>query len=66
LKVVASLPGANASYVIPVRQASDLLTASFKFHLAADTLAVQLTVPLVGPVEDFHLQVIQDVDGYPE
>jgi hypothetical protein len=24
------------------------------------TLAVQLTVPLVGPVEDFHLQVTQD------
>jgi hypothetical protein len=24
-----------------------------------DTLAVRLTVPLTGPVDDFHLQVIQ-------
>ncbi len=51
----------SASYAIPVRQASVLLTASFRFCLAADTLAVQLTIPLVGSVEDFHLQVIQDI-----
>ncbi len=47
----------NASYAIPVRQASALPAASFRFHLAMDTLAVRLTVPPVGPVEDFNLQV---------
>ena len=44
-------------YPLPVRQASDLPTASSRFHLAIDTLAVQLTLPLAGCVEDFHLQV---------
>src|SRR5437762_11326134 len=44
-------------YPLPVRRASALLTASFRFHLAMDTLAVQLTLPLAGRVEDFHLQV---------
>jgi len=34
-----------------------LPSASFRFHLAMDTLAVRLTVPLAGPVEDLHLQV---------
>jgi len=47
----------TASYAIPVRQASVLPSASFRFHLAMDTLAVRLTVPLAGPVEDLHLQV---------
>ena len=46
-----------ASYVISVRQASALPAASFRFYLTIDTLAVRLTVPLTGPVEDFHLQV---------
>ena len=46
-------------YPLPVRQASTLPSASFRFHLAVDTLAVRLTVPLTGPVDDFHLQVIQ-------
>jgi hypothetical protein len=41
-----------------VRQASALPTASFRFHLAMDTLAVQLTLPLAGCVEDLHLLVI--------
>jgi len=41
-------------YPLPVRQASILPTASFRFHLAMDTLAVQLTLPLAGCVEDFH------------
>ena len=45
-------------YPLPVRQASTLLSASFRFHLAADTLAVQLTLPPAGCVEDFHLQVV--------
>jgi len=31
-----------------------LPAASFRFHLAMDTLAVQLTVPPVGSVGDFH------------
>ena len=36
---------------------SALPSASFRFAVARDTLAVQLTLPLVGRVEDFHLQV---------
>jgi hypothetical protein len=31
-----------------------LLTASFRFHLAMDTLAVQLTLPTTKRVRDFH------------
>jgi hypothetical protein len=46
-------------YPLPVRQASALPTASFGFRIAPDTLAVQLTLPLAGCVEDFHLQVIR-------
>ena len=46
-----------ASYALPVRRASALPAASFRFHLTMDTLAVRLTVPLVGSVEDLHLQV---------
>jgi magnesium transporter len=34
-----------------------LPAASFRFHLTADTLAVRLTIPPVGLVEDFHLLV---------
>ena len=45
----------TASYAVSVRQASALPAASFGFHLAVDTLAVRLTIPTVGPVEDFHL-----------
>jgi hypothetical protein len=44
-------------YPLAVRQTSALPTASFRFHLTMDTLAVQLTLPLAGCVEDFHLQV---------
>src|SRR5438309_6745697 len=44
-------------YPLPVRQASVLPSASFRFHLTVDTLAVRLTLPLAGCVEDFHLQV---------
>ena len=44
-------------YPLPVRQASALLTASSRFHLAIDTLAVQLTLPLAGCVGDLHPQV---------
>ncbi|RYZ51715.1 MAG: hypothetical protein EOP07_20845 [Proteobacteria bacterium] len=48
---------AAASYAVSVRQASALPSASFRFHLTMDTLAVRLTLPLTGCVEDFHLQV---------
>ncbi len=47
----------TASYAIPVRWASALPVASFRFHLTVDTLAVRLTVPPAKPVEDSHLQV---------
>src|SRR5215469_1908256 len=42
---------------LPVRQASALPSASVRFHLAMDTVAVWLTLPLAGCVEDFRLQV---------
>src|SRR5258705_10086615 len=44
-------------HAIPVRRASALPAASFRFHLAVDTLAVRLTIPPVGLVGDFHPQV---------
>src|SRR5437660_5208595 len=44
-------------YAISVRRASALPAASFRFHLAMDTLAVRLTIPPVGFVADFHSQV---------
>ena len=44
-------------YPLRVPRTSALPTASFRFSVAQDTLAVQLTLPLVGRVEDFHLQV---------
>src|SRR5690606_15634091 len=57
LKIIAFSSRMNASYAIPVRRASDLPAASFRFHLAMDTLAVRLTIPAAGLVEDLHLQV---------
>jgi hypothetical protein len=42
---------------ISVRRATALPAASFRFHLAMDTLAVRLTIPPVGFVGDFHSQV---------
>jgi len=57
LKIVAFSSGMTALYAISVRRTSALPAASFRFHLAMDTLAVRLTVPPVGPVEDFHLHV---------
>ena len=50
-------PRYAASYPLPVRQASALPSASSRFTVARDTLAFQLTLPLVGRVEDLHLQV---------
>src|ERR1043166_3955432 len=54
LKIIAFSSNLHASYAISVRQASVLPAASFRFHLAMDTLAVQLTVPPVGSVGHFH------------
>src|SRR5712692_2319912 len=53
-KILASSSSLHASYAISVRRASALPAASFRFHLAVDTLAVQLTIPPVGFVGDFH------------
>src|SRR6266404_3066613 len=54
LKILASSSSLHASYAISVRQTSALPAASFRFHLAMDTLAVQLMVPPVGSIGDFH------------
>ena len=53
-------------YPPPVRQASALPSASFRFAVARDTLAVRLTLPLAGRVEDFHLQVRAPLPGGPK
>src|SRR3989338_4017374 len=50
-------PRYAASYPLPVRQASALPSASSRFPVPRNTLAVRLTLPLAGRVEDFHLQV---------
>ena len=52
-------------YPLPVRQASALPSASFRFAVTRDTLAVRLTVPLAGSVEDFHLQVSAPCRAHP-
>ena len=57
LMILDISPGYVASYPLPVRQASALPSASSRFPVTRNTLAVQLTLPLVGRVEDFHLQV---------
>jgi hypothetical protein len=46
-----------ALYAVPVRRPGTLPSASFRFHLAVDTLAVQLTLPTAIYVADFHRQV---------
>jgi len=51
---LAALPHCYASYPLPVRQASALPSASSRFAIARDTLAVRLTLPLAGRVADFH------------
>ena len=63
---MAALPGVAASYAIPVRRASVLPAASFRSHLAVDTLAVRLVVPLAGPTGDLHPQVIRPAPPVPE
>ena len=48
-------PYFRALYAIPVRRTKGLPTASFRFHLAMDTLAVQLcTSSLPTRTRDFH------------
>jgi hypothetical protein len=42
-----SRPDVAASYAVSVRQAGTLLTASFRFRVTPDTLAVRLTVPSI-------------------
>ena len=44
----------NALYAISFRRCRILLSASFRFHLTMDTLAVQLMVPTTKPIADFH------------
>ena len=60
-EVFLSLPGVEPAeiremvYVISVRRTKSLLTASFKFYLTIDTLAVQLYTSLSPRrVRDFH------------
>ena len=57
LTIMAASPSCDASYPLPVRQASALPSASSRCAVTRDTLAVQLTLPLAGRVEDLHLQV---------
>ena len=53
--LLQTYPHFRALYVISVRRTKSLLTASFRFHLAMDTLAVQLyTSSLPRRVRDFH------------
>lgn len=56
LHLLACSPRRVASYPLPVRRASALPPASFRRPVTRTALAVQLTVPRVGSVEDFHLQ----------
>ncbi len=58
LSLLALLSLAFASYVVSIRRTSVLPSASFRFHLTMDTLAVRLAVPLAGPALDFHQPVI--------
>src|SRR4030043_2025926 len=46
LDLFASSPRCSCLYAVSVRRAGTLPTASFKFRLTTDTLAVQLTVPI--------------------
>jgi hypothetical protein len=49
--------------VLAVRQASALPSASFRFIVTDDTLAVQLILPLTGRIEDLHLRVFAPLPG---
>ena len=56
--VLQPRPLCPALYAISVRRLGTLPAASFRFHLAMDTLAVRLTLPTTKCVVDFHHQVI--------
>ena len=56
LHLFACSPHSARLYPLPVRRASALPPASFRPPVAREALAVQLTLPRVGHVEDFHLQ----------
>jgi hypothetical protein len=66
LSLFALLSLVFASYVVSVGRTSALPSASFRFHLAMDTLAVRLAVPLAGPALDFHQQVIAPCRAHKE
>jgi hypothetical protein len=51
------LTPARRLHPLRVPRTSALLTASFRSPVARGTLAAQLTLPLAGCVEDFHLQM---------
>ena len=58
---VAVLPSCVTSYMVSVRQARGLPVvslfphpASFRFHLAMDTLAFGYILPTTGRIRDFH------------
>ena len=52
---VQTYPYFPALYAVPIRRTKGLPTASFRFHLAMDTLAVQLcTSSLPTRTRDFH------------
>ena len=54
-RLLPTYPYFPALYVVPVRQAKGLPTASFRSHLAMGTLAVQLcTSSLPTRTRDFH------------
>ena len=61
LACVAVLPSCVTSYLVSVRQARGLPVvslfphpASFRFHLAMDTLAFGYILPTTGRIRDFH------------
>lgn len=41
-------------HAVPVRKVSGLLTASFRFHLAVDTLAFSYALGATSCARDFH------------
>ena len=56
--VMQPRPLCPALYAISVRRLGTLPAASFRFHLAMDTLAIQLTLPTAKRVVDFHHKAI--------
>ena len=56
-RIIALSSVTVASYLVSVRRTSVLPMTSFRFHLAMDTLAIRLAVPLAGPALDFNQQV---------